>query len=119
MTCLLVDVNLRDLYPSLYEKDTIIQLKVELIDVFNDYYRAEHTYKEQIRRNKAYYYLDQYEWLEKYAINKVPTPAEILCAKETELKMENAKLQLEEAISNLSDIQKRRVHRRNRFPPTR
>ena len=48
MTCLLVDVNLRDLYPSLYEKDTIIQLKVELIDVFNDYYRAEHTYKEQI-----------------------------------------------------------------------
>ena len=107
------NINLRDLYPE-YELDCFVEvpdgdaeafiasMTKEAAEIYFDAQRAEHSYDERRRYHKAYYSLDRDDGIEK-AAHAFPSPEDIF---EGELVRE----QLSDALSNLSDKQRRRMH---------
>lgn len=71
-------INLRELYPDIYKKDTYLEVTDEVQAVFLADKRAEARYLRQMYNYKAHYFLDCDNGIEKAIVQHPPTPEEIL-----------------------------------------
>lgn len=71
-------INLRELYPDIYKKDTYLEVTDEVQAVFLADKRAEARYLRQMYNYKAHYSLDCDNGIEKAIVQHPPTPEEIL-----------------------------------------
>ena len=71
-------INLRELYPDIYKKDTYLEVTDEVQAVFLADKRAEARYLRQMYNYKAHYSLDCDNGIEKAVVQHPPTPEEIL-----------------------------------------
>lgn len=71
-------INLRDLYPDIYNDDTYLEVTDEVQAVFLADKRAEAAYERQMYRYKSHYSLDCNNGIEKAIEQRPPTPEEIL-----------------------------------------
>ena len=71
-------INLRELYPDIYKKDTYLEVTDEVQAVFLADKRAEAAYDRQMYRYKAYYSLNCDNGIEDAVVHRSPTPEEIL-----------------------------------------
>lgn len=81
-----------------------IQIEVDddIFEILESYRRKDHTYREKVRRNKAYYSLDRNDGIELSAIRKTKTPEVIFFENEI-------KAILYSAIEKLPKIQAERI----------
>ena len=71
-------INLRELYPDIYKKDTYLEVTDEVQAVFLADKRAEARYLRYMYNYKAHYFLDCDNGIEKAIVQHPPTPEEIL-----------------------------------------
>ena len=69
-------INLRELYPDIYKKDTYLEVTDEVQAVFLADKRAEARYLRQMYNYKAHYSLDCDNGIEKAIVQHPPTQAE-------------------------------------------
>lgn len=82
-------VNLKELY--YYIKDDIeVEVSDDVYQFLLASKRAEHAYREQVRKNKSYYSLDRKDGIDTTALVKVKSPEELFFVKQLELKMNEA-----------------------------
>lgn len=62
------NINLKDLYPDYFE-DIFIELSDDILDVFNDFLKAENAYNRKKYRYNAYYSLDRNDGIERDLLN--------------------------------------------------
>lgn len=74
-------INLRDLYPDVYNVDTFVEVTEDVLAVFLDDKRAEALYQRQKYNYKANYSLDNDNGIEKAIIQHQLPPEEILIEK--------------------------------------
>ena len=67
-------INLRELYPDIYKKDTYLEVTDEVQAVFLADKRAEARYLRQMYNYKAHYSLDCDNGIEKAIVQHPPTP---------------------------------------------
>lgn len=95
-------INLRAVYPF-YENDCFVMVDDEIAEIFEESKRKELNYQRKIHWNKAHYSLDRDDGIEHNAIFVSMSPYEIYERKMT-------KQELHAAISNLPDIQAKRIY---------
>ena len=98
-------INLRELYPDIYKKDTYLEVTDEVQAVFLADKRAEARYLRQMYNYKAHYFLDCDNGIEKAIVQHPPTPEEILESKQLQE-------QLYAAVMALPDKQAKRIYAR-------
>lgn len=98
-------INLRELYPDVYEMDIFLEVTDEVQRVFQADKRAEAAHERQMYRYKAYYSLDHDNGIENAVINRPLTPEEILEDKQR-------REQLYAAVMALPDKQAKRIYAR-------
>ena len=96
-------INLRELYPDIYKKDTYLEVTDEVQAVFLADKRAEARYLRQMYNYKAHYFLDCDNGIEKAIVQHPPTPEEILEDKQL-------RDQLYAAVMELPDKQAKRIY---------
>ena len=96
-------INLRELYPDIYKKDTYLEVTDEVQAVFLADKRAEARYLRQMYNYKAHYFLDCDNGIEKAIVQHPPTPEEILEDKQL-------RDQLYAAVVELPDKQAKRIY---------
>ena len=96
-------LNLRELYPDIYKKDTYLEVTDEVQAVFLADKRAEARYLRQMYNYKAHYFLDCDNGIEKAIVQHPPTPEEILEDKQL-------RDQLYAAVVELPDKQAKRIY---------
>ena len=96
-------INLRELYPDIYKKDTYLEVTDEVQAVFLADKRAEARYLRQMYNYKAHYSLDCDNGIEKAIVQHPPTPEEILEDKQL-------RDQLYAAVVELPDKQAKRIY---------
>jgi len=100
-------INLKDLYPELYPKDTYLFIKnkifaQELISAFKVFRKEEHAFNERRRANKAYYFYEE-DYTEAIMQNPNPSLEEMY----ERIELEKS---LYSALNQLSPVQFRRVY---------
>lgn len=75
-------INLRDLYPDVYNVDTFVEVTEDVLAVFLDDKRAEALYQRQKYNYKANYSLDNDNGIDKAIIQHQLPPEEILIEKQ-------------------------------------
>lgn len=98
-------INLRELYPDIYKKDTYLEVTDEVQAVFLADKRAEARYLRQMHNYKAHYSLDCDNGIEKAIVQHPPTPEEILEDKQL-------RDQLYAAVMELPDKQAKLIYAR-------
>lgn len=109
----MANINLRDYYPEIElncyvnvtdgeEKEFIAALTREIVDIYIEFHRAENAYCERRRVNKAYYSLNTGDGIENDAVNRAPSPEDILVNRITDE-------QLYDALAALKPKQRRRI----------
>lgn len=98
-------INLRELYPDVYEMDIFLEVTDEVKRVFQADKRAEAAHERQMYRYKAYYSLDHDNGIENAVINRPLTPEEILEDKQL-------REQLYAVVMELPDKQAKRIYAR-------
>ena len=98
-------INLRELYPDIYKKDTYLEVTDEVQAVFLADKRAEARYLRQMYNYKAHYSLDCDNGIEKAIVQHPPTPEEILEDKQL-------RNQLYAAVMELPDKQAKWIYAR-------
>ena len=95
-------INLRDFYP--FADSTIIEVTDEVAEALCEAKRQERNHMERVRRNKAYYSLDQ---------DNGKIEREVLClspSAEAEAECKQMKEEFYRALNSLPDKQARRVY---------
>ena len=69
-------INLRDYYPF-YQYDFFVEVPDEIVDLFTQFNRKEHSDYERRRVHKAYYSLDAGDNIEKDVVLLVLSPEEL------------------------------------------
>ena len=100
-------INLKDLYPELYPKDTYLYIKNkisarEILSVFEVFRKEDHAFNERRRANKAYYLYEE-DFTETIMQNQNPSLEEMY----ERVELEQA---LYSALKQLSPVQFRRVY---------
>ena len=95
-------INLRDYYPF-YNEDTFAEVTDEVAAQLRRFELDDAAHRIRSYRAKAYYSLDRGDGIECEAINKPPTPDELL-------DREQISMLLREAMSTLTPKQARRVY---------
>ena len=96
-------VNLRELYPSIYQSDVYIEVEDKVEEVFASDRKQEAAYERQMYRHKAQYSLDRNDGIALETLVHGLTPDTIL--EEQQLRKE-----LFEAVRALPEKQARRVY---------
>ena len=104
-TAIMQRINLRELYPDIYKKDTYLEVTDEVQAVFLADKRAEARYLRQMYNYKAHYSLDCDNGIEKAIVQHPPTPEEILEDKQL-------RDQLYAAVMELPDKQAKWIYAR-------
>lgn len=100
-------INLKELYPELYPKDTYLFIKneilaQEIVSVFEIFRKEDHAFYERRRANKAYYLYEE-AFTETIMQNQNPSLDEMY----ERVELEQA---LYSALNQLSSVQLRRVY---------
>lgn len=98
-------VNLRELYPNVYNTDIFVEVTDEVQTVFLADKKAHEARERQMYRYKAFYSLDSNEGIENLVIQHPMTPDEILEEKQL-------REQLYTAVMALPDKQAKRIYAR-------
>lgn len=96
-------INLRDLYPDVYSRDTFVEVTEEVLAVFLDDKRSEALYQRQKYNYKANYSLDQDNGIERSILQHQLPPEELLMEKEL-------REQLYSAVMTLPKKQAKRIY---------
>ena len=96
-------INLKNIYPYYFTEDKWIDVPDELVQIFEDYAKAEETYERTKRRYKATYSLDCGDGIERDILFVSLSPHELY---ERKLTQE----QLHAAIASLPDKQAKRIY---------
>ena len=75
------EINLRELYPSIYKIDTYVEVSDNVLDTIKVYARAEAARERKMYRYKAHYSLDRGDGIENDALYRSATPEEIAIEK--------------------------------------
>lgn len=75
-------VNLKNLYPSIYKKDTYILLPDDIVSVLSEEIRKERAGYAKINYHRAYYSLDREDGIERHALIFPLLPDEMIERKE-------------------------------------
>ena len=89
-------INLRDLYPDIYKKDTYLEVTDEVQAVFLADKRAEAAYERKMYRYKAQYSLDCENGIENAVLRKPQTPEMLLEEKQLREQLYSAVMALPE-----------------------
>lgn len=98
-------VNLRELYPNVYNTDIFVEVTDEVQTVFLADKKAQEARERQMYRYKAFYSLDSNDGIENLVIQHPMTPDEILEEKQL-------REQLYTAVMALPDKQAKRIYAR-------
>lgn len=98
-------INLRELYPNVYNTDIFVEVTDEVQTVFLADKKAQEARERQMYRYKAFYSLDSNEGIENLVIQHPMTPDEILEEKQL-------REQLYTAVMALPDKQAKRIYAR-------
>lgn len=98
-------VNLRELYPNVYNTDIFVEVTDEVQTVFPADKKAQEARERQMYRYKAFYSLDSNDGIENLVIQHPMTPDEILEEKQL-------REQLYTAVMALPDKQAKRIYAR-------
>ena len=98
-------INLRDLYPDVYNTDVFVDVAEEVLSAIRDQQQDDAAYERRKFRHKAYYSLNRGDGIENDAINQPPTPEEILEQKQL-------REEVYAALMQLPAIQVRRIYAR-------
>ena len=98
-------INLRDLYPDVYNTDVFVDVAEEVLSAIRDQQQDDAAYERRKFRHKAYYSLNRGDGIENDALNQPPTPEEILEQKQL-------KEEVYAALMQLPAIQARRIYAR-------
>ena len=98
-------INLRELYPDIYKKDTYLEVTDEVQAVFLADKRAEARYLRQMYNYKAHYFLDCDNGIENAILMKPQTPEMLLEEKQL-------REQLYAAVMALPEKQAKRIYAR-------
>lgn len=98
-------VNLRELYPNVYNTDIFVEVTDEVQTVFLTDKKAQEARERQMYRYKAFYSLDSNDGIENLVIQHPMTPDEILEEKQL-------REQLYTAVMALPDKQAKRIYAR-------
>lgn len=96
-------INLRDVYPEIYQKDYYILVPNELAETLDQFRRSENAFRVKTYRYRAYYSLERGAGIEQDILLTVATPDELYEGKVT-------RKQLHTAISQLPEKQARRIY---------
>ena len=83
-------INLRDHYPSFYNKDKYIDVPDDVAQFLKDSESEQKAYEEYIRYHKAFYSLDCEDNIETEAIHRPKEPLEIILEQELSEQMRQA-----------------------------
>lgn len=100
----MITVNLKDLYYWCKE-DIFVEITEEMLEAMKAADRQESAYKRRTYRYKAHYTLDMGDGITNECVIKPETPEEIYIKEETTQ-------EIEAAIENLTEAQKRRLRQR-------
>lgn len=95
-------INLKHQYPHLYD-EIMLEVAEPILEVYDLSRKCENNYDRRRRYHHAYYSLDVGDGIENCAVQRVPSPEEILMQK-------IEKEQLREALEHLPPVQSRRVY---------
>lgn len=101
-------INLRYCYPY-YTGDVFVEVSDEVAEVMVQSVREMYNYDRRARYHKAFYSLDAFDWMEKYALEHSPSAEEIILLKEEQAAHEKLLAMLDEALSIITPMQARRV----------
>ena len=76
------EINLRDYYPF-YTSDVIVEVPDEVALLLREYALLEEAYRIRTYRYQAFYSLEGHEGIERAALNRHPSPEEILEQQQT------------------------------------
>lgn len=99
------ELNLRIVYPNLYQVDTFVEVTEEVLEVFRVSERAEAAHERKLYRYKAQYSLDYDNGIENAVVLHPSTPEELLEAKQL-------REQLYSAVMALPEKQAKRIYAR-------
>ncbi|WP_020073538.1 RNA polymerase sigma factor [Faecalispora sporosphaeroides] len=100
----MITVNLKDLYYWCKE-DVFVEITEEMLEAMKAADRQESAYKRRTYYHRAHYTLDMGDGIANECVTKPETPEEIYIKEETTQ-------EIEDAIENLTEAQKRRLRQR-------
>ena len=90
------EINLRELYPSIYKTDTYVEVSDDVLEAIKAQRRAEAARERKMYRYKAHYSLDRGDGTEHDALYQPPTPEEIMLEQTVREKLYVAVMELPE-----------------------
>lgn len=84
------EINLRELYPSIYKTDTYVEVSDDVLEAIKAHDRAEAARERKMYRYKAHYSLDCDDGIENDALYRPATPEEIILEKTVQEKLHAA-----------------------------
>lgn len=106
-------VNLKKYYYPLFTKDTFVEVSDEVAEALLLMHREENNRIRKMYYHKAYFSLDREDGIENDAVCRFEkSPEEILMEQEEERFFRLTLERLDEALSNLTETQQRRIRAR-------
>lgn len=104
-------INLRNYYYPCYKEDVLVEVSDEVAEAIIRSVREMENHYRRTCRHKAYYSLDAFDWTENYALEHSPSPEDLLVIQEEQTDHERLLSMLDEALTQVTEIQARRIRR--------